>query len=412
MSLIIYLSPVSFQIVLDQEQKILPLPFEGLEIYINQDDFRRDLRDSPVCKSTQSSPSLSDLLEIYNSTESLIDKHAPVMEKILKPLKKCEPWFGLDIVNAKKVRRQCERRWLKSGLTVHKLLFIEHCKIVRNKISLARKDYYAGRIANAANPRELFQTVDFISGRSTPAILPDHSCNIELSERFSHYFHQKIVDICTAIDAQCLQYSLPNNSSLSFGASMNSFYMFSTDDICKIVMNSPSKSCKLDPIPTWLVKVCVPELVPAITKIVNLSMSTGSFPGTCKVAHVTPVLKKSSLKKNCLKNYRPVSNLSFIAKVIEKVVLSQLMDHLLSENLLEPYQSAYKPGHSTETALLYIHNFIASQLDEGRFVLLVLLDLSSAFDTVSHNKLLDILQSLKVQNKWYCSHMVQILSHG
>ena len=69
------------------------------------------------------------------------------------------------------------------------------------------------------------------------------------------------------------------------------------------------------------------------------------------------------------------------------------MDHLLSENLLEPYQSAYKPGHSTETALLYIHNFIASQLDEGRFVLLVLLDLSSAFDTVSHNKLLDILQS-------------------
>ena len=360
---------------------------------INQDDFRQDLRDSSVCKSTQFSFSLSNLLEIYNLTESLLDKHAPVAEKILKPRKKSEPWFGPDIVNAKKVRRQCERRWHKSGLTVHKDLFIEQSKIVRNKISLSRKNYYAGRIAGATNPKEFFQTVDFLSGRSTPVILPDHSCDIELSERFSHYFQKKIVDICTAINAQCLHLSLPNYSSVSFGTPMHSFSMISDDDICKIVMNSPSKSCKLDPLPTWLVKACIPELVPIITKIVNLSMSMGNFPDTCKVAHVTPVLKKSTLNKDCLKNYRPVSNLSFIAKVIEKVVLSQLMDHLLSENLLEPYQSAYKPGHSTETALLDIHNFIASQLDEGRFVLLVLLDLSSAFDTVSHNNLLNILQS-------------------
>lgn len=360
---------------------------------INQDDFRRDLRVSPVCNSTNLiSSSLSNLLEIYNLSESLLDKHVPIIVKNYKPRKKSEPWFGPDIVSAKKVRRQCERRLRKSGLTIHKDLFIQHCKIVRNKISLARKDYFAGRISNATNPREFFQTVDYISGRSTPVLLPNHSCERELSERFSHYFHAKIVNICTALNAECHNLPAPTHS-LSFSSTMYSFYMISDDDICRTVTNLPTKSCKLDPLPTWLVKTCLPELVPIITKIVNLSMSKGIFPDNCKVAHVTPVLKKSSLNKDCLQNYRPISNLSFISKVIEKVVLSQLMDHLCSANLLEPYQSAYKPGHSTETALTYIHNFIASQLDEGRFVLLVLLDLSSAFDTVSHNSLLNILQS-------------------
>ncbi|PIK38614.1 reverse transcriptase-like protein [Apostichopus japonicus] len=144
----------------------------------------------------------------------------------------------------------------------------------------------------------------------------------------------------------------------------------------------------LDPLPTWLAKGCSAELILLITNIVNTSMSTGTVPDSFKVAHVTPVLKKTSLDRNCLKNYRPISNLSFVSKVLEKTVLSRLMDYLTQENLLEPYQSAYKSGHSTETALNAVHNFITSKLDEDCFVLLVLLDLSSAFDTVNHSILL------------------------
>ncbi|PIK33258.1 putative RNA-directed DNA polymerase from mobile element jockey-like [Apostichopus japonicus] len=149
----------------------------------------------------------------------------------------------------------------------------------------------------------------------------------------------------------------------------------------------------LDPLPTWLAKGCSAELILLITNIVNTSMSTGTVPDSFKVAHVTPVLKKTSLDRNCLKNYRPISNLSFVSKVLEKTVLSRLMDYLTQENLLEPYQSAYKSGHSTETALNAVHNFITSKLDEDCFVLLVLLDLSSAFDTVNHSILLERLQS-------------------
>ena len=170
-----------------------------------------------------------------------------------------------------------------------------------------------------------------------------------------------------------------------------------------------------DPVPTWLVKHCSAELIPVITKIVNISMSTGTVPDSFKIAQVTPVLKKSTLDRNCLNNFRPISNLSFISKVLEKAVLFRLMDHLVSENLLEPFQSAYKPGHSTETVLNAVHNFITSQLDEGRYVLLVLLDLSSAFDTVNHDILLDRLQSkYKLRGNalsWFNSYITDRFQH-
>ena len=95
-----------------------------------------------------------------------------------------------------------------------------------------------------------------------------------------------------------------------------------------------SATCELDPIPTEFVKEqCHNTLLPVITNIVNESLASGEFPSIFKIAHVKPLLKKSSLDKNILKNYRPVSNLSFISKLIEKVVVKQLDDHLKLNNL-------------------------------------------------------------------------------
>ena len=103
---------------------------------------------------------------------------------------------------------------------------------------------------------------------------------------------------------------------------------------------------------------------------------------------LSSVLKKTSLHPNDLKNYRHVSNLPLLSKIIERSVLFQLNDHLTSNKLFSPLQSAYKPDHSTETALLKIVNDLLTALDNGKICILTLLDLSATFDTIDHNNLL------------------------
>ena len=157
-------------------------------------------------------------------------------------------------------------------------------------------------------------------------------------------------------------------------------------------MSSPSKSCSLDPIPTTLLKDHLCVLLPLITRIVNLSLGS-LFPSSLKKSIISPLLKKPSLDPEVMNYYRPVSNLPFISKVIEKAVAHQLNDHLVSNDLYEIYQSAYKRLHSKETELLMMQNDILMALDDRRAVFLLLLNLSAAFDTVQHSTLLSRLQS-------------------
>ena len=112
-----------------------------------------------------------------------------------------------------------------------------------------------------------------------------------------------------------------------------------------------------------------------------------------------PILKKASLDREVLKNFRPVSNLSFLSKVIEKVIASRLADHMAANDLMDPMQSAYRKGHSTETALLRVHNDIIGAVDKGNGVILVFLDLSAAFDTVDL-RILSYSISLKNMLVW------------
>ena len=138
----------------------------------------------------------------------------------------------------------------------------------------------------------------------------------------------------------------------------------------------------LDPMPTSLVMSILEELLPVITSMINnSSMSPGHFPAEWKAALVYPRLKKAGQSAS-LSNLRPVSNLQFISKLMERAVCSQTLQHLMRSDLYPVLQSAYRAGHSTETALLKVHNDILTNMDHQRVTLLVLLDLSSAFNTL------------------------------
>ena len=184
-----------------------------------------------------------------------------------------------------------------------------------------------------------------------------------------------------------LQYINPDNPPPMF----STFSTATEDQVTKIITNSPSKSCSLDPWPTFLVLDYLDILITPITSIINTSLEQGKCPNFFKQAHVTPILKKSSLDKEVFKNYRPVSDLNFISKILERVVAIQLQTHLDETGLMTTFQSAYRKHHSTEIVLLNIQNDILLNTAKGSVTALTLLDLSAAFDTIDHSILLDKL---------------------
>ena len=125
-------------------------------------------------------------------------------------------------------------------------------------------------------------------------------------------------------------------------------------EIKELIMKSPSKSYELDPVPTSLIQN-IDVFTKYITIIVNRFLSSGCFPDSQKVAHVKPLLEKPNLDKEVFQNYRPVANLKYLGKTIERVVSSRISDHVRANNLSDTFQSAYKPFHGTETALLRVN---------------------------------------------------------
>ena len=217
--------------------------------------------------------------------------------------------------------------------------------------------------------------------------MPQHSSELDLACGFSDFFINKIGKIRDGLQ------SGQSNIEPVYGTDkctnqLSTFDPATLAEVSKIIKRSPPKSCMLDPLPSHLLKKNLELLVGPITQIVNTSLASGEFPSRFKRAVISPLIKKASLDCNELKYYRPVSNLSFISKVLERVVASRLNTYLSEQSLRDPSQSAYQQHHSVETTLLKVHNDIMLAMDNNDAIMLVLLDLSAAFDTIDHAILL------------------------
>jgi len=330
---------------------------------------------------------VSDAFDLYNKTLcNVLDSHAPKQEKTISIRPKV-PWFNDEILTAKREKRKAERKWRATRLEIHKQIFQAARNKFTYKIKISKAEFYKAQVEECENDqKKLFTVVDQLLHQKQAPALPSHSSAEKLASTFSEYFVSKIEKIRTDIDQKCNP-TQQITTDLSC-ETMIDFARTTDEEVEKIIKEAKKSTCELDPIPTSLLKECVNAVLSNTTKIMNLSLSSGSVPSCLKHAIIRPLLKKSHLDHDTLKNYRPVSNLPFLSKVLEKIVARRLLKHMDDHNHHEIMQSAYKQYHSTETALIRVQNDILTHLDNKRGVVLVLLDLSAAFDTIDHVTLL------------------------
>jgi len=334
---------------------------------------------------------LNAIVNDYNSTLSaILDDLAPQQTKeiVLRPH---APWYNPKIRRAKQHRRQAERRWRKSKLSIHKQIFKECQKEVSRLCDEAKTNHLNSKISeNEKDGKYLFRLTNNLIGKKNDHVLPSYIDEKDMTDKFISFFDNKIATIRQNFTNSSTTANAPPKINAH---TFSNFTEISQEDLEKLIATGNSKSCILDPIPTTLLKQVLPSLLPILHTIVNKSLQSGQMPSQLKAAIVKPILKKSTDDSENMKSYRPVSNLPYISKVIEKVAVNQLDTFLSDHDLNEPLQSAYRTNHSTETALVKVSNDILLALDKRECVYLVLLDLSAAFDTIDHDVFLSRLQN-------------------
>src|SRR5213083_358524 len=171
---------------------------------------------------------------------------------------------------------------------------------------------------------------------------------------FLDFFKNKIARLSSSLTPNPT--SSPHIPPSSSPPSFNTSSPTSHDEVRRAILMSSNATCSLDTIPTFLLKSCLDSLITPITNIINLSFLEGSFPTSFKDALVYPLLKKHNLPHEDLSSYRPISNLNFLSKILERIILFRMNAHFHTFPSLCPLQSAYRNFHSTETALLRIYN--------------------------------------------------------
>ena len=337
--------------------------------------------------------SFSELLSIYNETVSRqFDKDAPSKTKTFTTSAVSPSWMDAEYKSSRTVRRRLERNWKKSGLTAEKKLYVAqrvHC----SKMSLDKRTSYFHDLIESkrGDQRALFGIVNNVLDKNkSRGVLPECENSKDLANRFNEFYLNKVKQLRSKIPVS--KHNLIQPGGIYSGPTLDCFRPTTVPELREILKTSGIKTSFNDILPANLLKLVIENLLPHLCDLVNKSLSTGSVEGM-KESIVVPLLKKSGLDSEILKNYRPVADLVFLSKLTERVGARRFNEHMTDNNLHCSYEHGYKKHHSSETLLMLLVNNFLRGLDNNNAIILLLIDLSAAFDTVDIDLLLHILES-------------------
>ena len=319
----------------------------------------------------------------HNAIENII----PLKKKIVCN-QNTRPWFTLDLLVHRRFVRNRERIYRKYKLNHQWEAYQAERKLYMKRVRAAKRSFISNMVLeNKSDYKALYEIFNKLIGHKKSNPLPEHTDAKSLANKFAEYFYNKIFNIREGL--KDLPKFQPKINQLS-----NCLYEFrkvSEETVRKTISLMKSKTCELDFMPTHLLKHFLDVMIEPLTRIINTSLSHGSFFDGWSTAIMTPLIKKSEAGTD-LTNYRPVSNLAFISKVTESIAITQLQNHIMDKNLYPSHQSAYRKHHSCETALIRICNDILWSMEECKIFILIGTDLSGAFDTVDYDILLQTLE--------------------
>ena len=345
--------------------------------------------------------------------DSVVNQHCPI--KTFRPRKRPCPWFNKEIENLKIIREQYHNRAI---LTNNESDWQKYKKC-KNKITAltreAKASYFKENISKSqGNSKSMWNILKKLLPKCKSSGIPCLEINgtqiydfLKISNHFNSFFVNigkelaAKIPSCTESAIDYLKLFLPNNT--------HKFELKSVtiEEILKMLLSlSEDKATGLDGYQSKLLKMCAPSISPSLTYLFNMSLTTGQIPDDWKRARVSAIYKKGSKLETG--NYRPISVLPIVSKIIEKIVHCQLYQHLNDNDLLCNAQSGFRKKFSTQTSLHRLTEYIYKSLDNGKIVGMVALDLQKAFDTVDHCILLEKLNHYGIKDKshkWFSSYL-------
>ena len=356
-----------------------------------------------------------DVNEVYNKLSGILETASeqcyPLKSKQIRN-SRFKPWLSRDLLERIKTRHKMYKKYVKRPIT-----FGEEYRAYRNNLNRLIKDakhrYFYDKLESAiGSSKNTWKVLNTILKRSP---IKKNSIN---SLTIGNSTFDKPEDICNQLNIYFSEIGIRvteniplNNASDPMRYLHGQYPDFecqptNTAEVKSIIKKIKDTGPGVDNIHIKMIKICEDILSPILVNIFNKSLANGVFPTNMKTAKIIPIFKSSN--RSNPDNYRSVSILCSLSKILESIMYSRLIDHLTSHHILIPQQFGFRKNHSPQMALVSLVNKIIEKIDSKEYVIGLFLDLSKAFDSMNHEILLNKLEHYGIRGSsllWFKSYL-------